>query len=75
MPYSKVMLEKINLHKKTCVGKVKAPWQSELDKINVVRSDKWDAYGCLDCGEWLQPKCSDKNCEFCVDRPEKFEGP
>ena len=55
MPYSKVMLEKINLHKKTCTGKVKAPWQSELDKINVARSDKWDAYGCLDCGEWLQP--------------------
>ena len=73
MFYNKVMLEKIELHKKTCTAGVKKPWEKSLNKINIARSDKWDSYGCLDCGEWLQPKCSDKNCEFCVNRPEKFE--
>ena len=65
-PFKEAIVEKFELHKKTC---------KPNKKVNVARSVTWDSWGCLDCGEWLQAKCPDKNCEFCVNRPEKFEGP
>lgn len=37
----------------------------------VRRNDKHDAYWCEECGEWIERKCSDPECEFCKDRPEK----
>lgn len=33
-------------------------------------SRRWDAYWCLSCDEWAEPKCKDKDCEYCADRPE-----
>ena len=35
----------------------------------VHRSEEYDAYYCENCG-WLEPKCSDPECEFCQNRPE-----
>lgn len=36
-----------------------------------IRSEKYDAYYCLNCGAWLEEPCPDTNCEFCKDRPDK----
>lgn len=33
--------------------------------------DGYDATYCVDCNEWLTPKCSDSSCMFCAHRPEK----
>jgi hypothetical protein len=39
----------------------------------VMRSDRFDAYACLQCNVWLRPlsPCSDPDCCYCKDRPEK----
>jgi len=58
-----LLIGKIADHKQFC---------KPLAEVRVVRSQKWDAYGCLDCGQWLEKKCSDKECEFCASRPEVF---
>lgn len=34
-------------------------------------SDKYDAYYCKTCDEWLEQKCNDEDCEFCSIRPDK----
>ena len=34
-------------------------------------SDKHDAYFDPDTDTWDEPKCSDPECEYCKDRPEK----
>ena len=34
-------------------------------------SDIFDAEFCDRCDEWLIDKCSDPNCEFCSQRPDK----
>ncbi len=33
--------------------------------------EKYDAFFCAYCNEWTGFKCSDNNCEFCKDRPER----
>ncbi len=32
---------------------------------------KYDSFACLKCDAWHDSKCSDVDCEFCSDRPEK----
>lgn len=39
-----------------------------------VHSMKYDAYYWKDTGEWIEPKCKDKNCEYCADRPDSALG-
>ena len=34
-------------------------------------SEKYDAYYDEDTNEWLESKCDDPTCEFCVNRPER----
>ena len=34
-------------------------------------SEKFDAYYDDETGEWLETKCDDPTCEYCVDRPDK----
>ena len=34
-------------------------------------SRKWDAYLCVNCDEWAEPKCKDADCEFCAERPDR----
>lgn len=39
-----------------------------------IRSEKYDAYYCPICNEWLESKCGDlagDPCIYCKDRPEK----
>lgn len=37
-------------------------------------NEKYDAYYYVSTGEWVEPKCSDPDCEFCKNRPEKNTG-
>ena len=37
---------------------------------NVVYYEKWDAYGCHECNEWLETCCDDPKCSFCPKRPK-----
>jgi predicted RNA-binding Zn-ribbon protein involved in translation (DUF1610 family) len=32
-------------------------------------AEKYDAYYCPTCNEWLEQKCSDPECTFCPNRP------
>lgn len=34
-------------------------------------SQKYDSYFCADCDRWVEGRCSDPDCEFCKNRPEK----
>jgi hypothetical protein len=43
------------------------------DKIQTFEySEEYDAYYIVETGEWIEGKCSDPNCEYCVNRPERF---
>lgn len=33
--------------------------------------EKYDAFFCKNCNEWLETKCKDTTCEFCSKRREK----
>lgn len=44
-------------------------WEYKKDMIDY--SEAWDAYFCLNCKEWVESKCGDKDCAFCSNRPEK----
>jgi hypothetical protein len=37
---------------------------------NAVHSEEYDAYYCESCNKWLEDKCDDAECEFCVLRPD-----
>ena len=43
------------------------------NKKQVGYSRKYDAYYDLETLEWTEKKCSDKDCEFCSVRPEKYD--
>lgn len=36
-------------------------------------NEKHDCYYNQKTGQWLEPKCSDPECEFCADRPETYQ--
>ena len=41
-------------------------------RSEVIRNERYDAYFCETCDEWLEEICSDGcKCGFCKDRPEK----
>jgi hypothetical protein len=31
----------------------------------------YDAYFCAPCNIWLEPRCDDKTCQYCIKRPDK----
>ena len=39
--------------------------------LDVKYSGYYDAHYCEACDIWLESQCSDPNCEFCQDRPDK----
>ena len=39
------------------------------DKLSYSVDD--DCLYCATCNEWKEKKCSDANCDFCQNRPEK----
>ncbi len=42
-----------------------------LGCIIVRLTEEYDAYYDEDTNEWLESKCDDPNCEFCMNRPER----
>lgn len=34
-----------------------------------LRDERYDAYYCTKCMQWLEAGCTDPRCEFCRDRP------
>lgn len=45
---------------------------TEEKAMNRDYSEEYDAYYNLHTGEWLEDKCDDPTCSFCVNRPEKL---
>lgn len=41
------------------------------DVMDKQYNKQYDAYYDADTGEWLEKKCGDPECEFCVPRPER----
>jgi hypothetical protein len=38
-------------------------------ELNKAYSEEYDCYYCESCNTWLEDICSNRNCEFCKDRP------
>lgn len=38
---------------------------------NAVLIERFDAYACFSCDDWLEKACSDPQCEFCNHRPDR----
>lgn len=37
----------------------------------LILHERYDSYFCAYCNEWKEGKCSDTNCFYCKDRPER----
>lgn len=37
----------------------------------VVRVEKHDAHACMTCDVWVEDRCSDPGCSYCVSRPAR----
>ncbi|WP_397539108.1 hypothetical protein [Rummeliibacillus pycnus] len=40
-------------------------------EFNLVYNEDFDAYFCPKCNYWNEAQCSDPDCEYCPNRPEK----
>jgi len=40
-----------------------------IEELRVAYHPKYDTYFYPSTGEWVEPKCCDPNCEYCVPRP------
>lgn len=61
------MLRRSDSHEK----RQREPWRHEPCGSALTRSERWDAYYCPVCNEWLEGRCDDPACEFCAGRPER----
>jgi hypothetical protein len=43
----------------------------EIDEKDIAYSKEYDAYYNQATNEWIDPKCNDRNCEYCTKRPER----
>lgn len=43
---------------------------SKCGQKTIYYIDKYDAWCCASCNEWLDEPCSDPDCPFCSGRPE-----
>ena len=41
------------------------------DDDNIGYDETYDAYYYIDTNEWVEPRCCDPQCEFCIKRPAK----
>lgn len=63
--------EKCNEHALDC-SCAKRKWNPHCDcGQEKSYNEQWDAYFCAKCEIWLEPMCKDKDCDYCVHRPEK----
>ena len=48
-------------------------WSNFCDVCGTEKNynSKYDSYYCILCNTWLEKTCSDPDCDFCVQRPEK----
>lgn len=50
-------------------------WYTYSDTTTTVKpypySEKYDAYYNEETNQWLESRCDDPTCEFCVDRPTR----
>lgn len=46
-------------------------YRKKMESQNGILSEQYDAYYNSETGDWLEAKCTDKNCCFCKDRPDK----
>lgn len=37
----------------------------------IAYSEEYDTYYNEETNEWIEDKCDDPNCEFCINRPDK----
>jgi len=42
-----------------------------IDTKPIVYSEKYDTYYNEETNEWVEDKCDDPTCEFCINRPDK----
>ncbi len=35
--------------------------------------EMYDAHYCKDCKHWLESRCHDRDCEYCLTRPDTYE--
>lgn len=40
-------------------------------RLDRVYNTVHDAWTCVNCDIWLEPRCDDRACEFCSTRPTK----
>ena len=38
--------------------------------FHIRRAPKYDAYYCVACWKWIEPKCLNDTCAFCTTRPD-----
>lgn len=38
---------------------------------DVLYSEEYDAYYCDPCNEWTEDICTDRDCEYCKNRPNR----
>ena len=39
--------------------------------LTVLYSEEYDAYYYVETNEWIEPRCSDPSCHYCINRPNK----
>lgn len=42
-----------------------------IDTKTIVYSEEYDTYYNEETNEWVEDKCDDPTCEFCINRPDK----
>lgn len=51
--------------------KVNMSSKCETCESEIQYSEKYDTYFCELCNTWLESKCDDPECDYCVNRPAK----
>jgi hypothetical protein len=53
------------------MGPEKTPKSCPICNRIGILEEKFDAYACSKCNMWLEPKCGNRDCEFCGPRPRQ----
>jgi hypothetical protein len=51
---------------------MKKQYICKCEAVNTKYNERYDAYYCLICGQWLEKACDDPKCWYCNDRPKKM---
>lgn len=54
---------------------LKAAWEASRETViieeTIVYSEEYDAYYNAVTNEWIERRCDDRSCHYCINRPEK----